>query len=107
MLNGLVYCKVIYDDEKAIDYICTAVNPAYETMTGLSNALGKKISELIPGILQSYPEIFEMITRVSRSGKPERFETYILDRWLSISLYCPADGYFVGLVDNITEKKIT
>jgi len=105
MLHGFVYCKVLFEQDKAVDYTATAVNDAYEELTGLTGVKGRKISELIPGIRESYPEIFEMIGRVSLSGKSEQFETYILDRWLSISLYCPERGYFVGLVDNITERK--
>lgn len=107
MLHGFSYCKVLFDNGKVNDYIYLEVNKAYESLTGLKEVRGKKISEVMPGLLESDPVYSEMVGRVALSGKPETFETYAepLKRWFSISLYCPEKGYFVCLVDNITERK--
>ncbi len=107
MLHGFSYCKVLFDSGKVNDYIYLEVNKAYESLTGLKEVRGKKISEVMPGLLESDPVYSEMVGRVALSGKPETFETYAepLNRWFSISLYCPEKGYFVCLVDNITERK--
>ena len=68
---------------------------------------GKNVSEVIPGIRQSDPELFEIYGRVALTGPPERFETYVeaLGMWFSIAVYSPAKEYFVAIFDVITERK--
>jgi len=66
------------------------------------------ISEVIPGIHESDPELLERYGRVALSGRPERFETYVasMDMWFSISAYCPQKEHFVAVFDVITERKL-
>ena len=109
MLHGFSYCKVIFDENnKLTDYIYLAVNSEYEELTGLKNTIGKKVSELVHDLPGRDPEYAEIVTRVALTGKAEKFETWVepLGKWFSISLYSPEHGYFVGLVDNITERKL-
>jgi PAS domain S-box-containing protein len=107
MLHGFAYCKCIYDQGKFVDFTFLAVNDEYERLTGLKNLLGRNISEASPGLLQSDTEYTEIVNRVAQSGNPEKFETYVesMDKWFTISLYSPGKEYFVGLIDNITERK--
>ncbi|MCR4299158.1 MAG: PAS domain-containing protein, partial [Gallionella sp.] len=107
MLNGFAYCRMIFEQEQPQDFIYLGVNAAFETLTGLKNVTGKKVSEVIPGIRQSDPGLFEIYGRVSLSGKPERFEIYLegLQQWFWISVYSPEKGYFVAVFDVITERK--
>jgi PAS domain S-box-containing protein len=107
MLSGFTYCKGIFDEEKMIDFIYLAVNDEYELQTGLKELTGKKVSDVNPTLFVSDSEYAKILSRVSLTGKPEKFETYIkrLDKWFSTSVYSPATGYFVGLLDNITERK--
>ena len=78
-----------------------------KNLTGLTDVAGKKVSEVIPGIAESNPELFEIYGRVARTGIPETFETYVegLGIWFSISVYSPAKDDFVAVFDNITERK--
>jgi signal transduction histidine kinase len=89
------------------DFIYVAVNAAFETLTGLKDVVGKSLSEVIPGLRQSDPELFEIYARVVRTGVPETFERYIegLQMWLAIALYRPAPDHFVAVFDVITERK--
>lgn len=107
MLNGFAYCRMLFEDGQPRDFIYLTVNDAFETLTGLKNVVGKKISEVIPGIRRSDPGLFEIYGRVSMSGKPERVEIYLeaLQQWFWISVYSPATGYFVAVFDVITERK--
>ena len=51
MLAGFAHCKMIFDDRgRAVDFVYLEVNPAFEKLTGLKNAAGKRVTELIPGI---------------------------------------------------------
>ena len=107
MLNGFAYCRMIFEQEQPQDFIYLSVNAAFETLTGLKNVTGRKVSEVIPGIRQSDPGLFEIYGRVSLSGEPERFEIYVeaLRQWFWISVYRPERGYFVAVFDVITERK--
>jgi PAS domain S-box-containing protein len=107
MLNGFAYCKMLFEHNQPQDFIYLEVNSAFEAMTGLENVVGKKVSEVIPGLRESDPELFEIYGRVALTGKPERFENYVeaLKIWFSISVYCPAKEYFVAVFDVITERK--
>src|SRR3972149_5130960 len=108
MLNGFAYCQMHVDDKgMPVDFTYLSVNSAFETLTGLKNVVGKKVTEIIPGIRESDPELFEVYGRVSKTGKPERFEMFVdaLQMWFSISVYSPERGYFVAVFDVITARK--
>jgi len=89
------------------DFIYLAVNDAFTILTGLKNVVGKRVSEVIPEILETDPELFEIYGRVALSGKPERFEMYVaaLRMWFWISVYSPKKNIFVAVFDVITERK--
>src|SRR3989338_9815698 len=92
MTDGLAYCQMIFDAQKnPVDWMYRRVNKNFEKLTGLKNAEGKKVSKLIQGIGASNPELFEIYGRVSLTGKPEEFETYVaaLSRWSLISVFSP------------------
>ncbi|MEN6639471.1 MAG: diguanylate cyclase, partial [Smithella sp.] len=108
MLEGFAYCKMIYDGEgHPADFIYLDVNAAFERLTGLGDVTGKKVTEAIPGVKESNPELLEIYGRVALTGNPERFEIDFkpLARLLSISVYSPEKGYFVAVFDDVTERK--
>jgi PAS domain S-box-containing protein len=107
MQEGFAYCQMLYEDGLPQDFIYLEVNAALEQMTGLKNAKGKKVTELVPGIRESNPELFEIYGRVAQTGQPDRLETYIeaLGMWFSVFVYSPERGYFAAVFDNITPRK--
>src|SRR5437870_6358979 len=107
MLNGLAYCQVLFEQGRPHDFTYLAVNPAFETLTGLKNVVGKNVSLVIPRLRESNPEWFEIFGRVASTGLPERFETYVepLNMWFDISAYCPQHGHFVAVFEVITQRK--
>ncbi len=109
MLEGFAHCKMIFEGGKPIDFVYLSVNSAFERLTGLQNVGGKKVTEVIPGIKASNPELFEIYGRVALTGDPEKFETYIdsLGIWFSISVYSTEREHFVAVFDNITDRKRT
>jgi PAS domain S-box-containing protein len=110
LIGAYVVCKMFYDDAgNPVDYVHLEINRAFEQLIGLKDPVGKRASELMPGLRASNPEVFEIYGRVAKTGKPERFETYVapLSRWFEISVYCPEPEHFVAVVDNITERKET
>jgi diguanylate cyclase (GGDEF)-like protein/PAS domain S-box-containing protein len=108
MLNGVAYCRMLYEACQPTDFVHLYTNPAYEKLTGLKNVTGKLASELIPGIQQSNPELFETYGSVAAGGGPVKFETYIeaLGMCFSLSVYSPKQDHFVAMFDVITERKL-
>ncbi len=107
ILEGFAYCKMVYEEGRPRDFIYLEVNNAFEKMTGLRNVAGKRVTELIPGIREAHPELFEIYGRVSMTGKTEKFEMYLepLEAWLSISAYSTQKEHFIAVFDNITDRK--
>ncbi len=107
MLNGFAYCRMLYSQDRPGDFIYLAVNDAFTTLTGLKDVIGMKVSEVIPGVLESDRELLDIYGRVASSGKPERLEIYVvaLRMWFSISVYSPEKEHFVAVFDVITERK--
>ncbi len=107
MMNGGAHCRVLFDEGRPVDFVYLNVNRAFEQQTGLKNVEGRKVSDVIPGIRESDPWVFEVYERVAITGKPERFETYVraLDMWFAVSVHSPAREHFVAVFDVITERK--
>jgi|GEM_PF-1062857 PAS domain S-box-containing protein len=107
MFNGFAYCRMLFENGRPKDFIYLNVNRAFEVLTGLKNVVGKKVSEVIPGIRESNPELFDLYARVALTGIPEQCETYIapLNMWLLTAAHSPLKEYFVAIFDVITERK--
>jgi PAS domain S-box-containing protein len=107
MLEGYAQCRMIFDGDRPQDFVYLGVNRAFERLTGLKDVVGKKVSELIPGIRESNQELLEIYGRVALTGRPERFEAYVapLDIWFSVSVYSTERDCFNAVFDNITERK--
>ena len=108
MLNGLAYCQMVFENAQPVDFIYLDVNGRFDELTGLKDVVGKRVTKVIPGIRESNPELFEIYGRVASTGQPERFDSRLEGlggRWLSVTVFSPAQGYFVALFENITERK--
>jgi diguanylate cyclase (GGDEF)-like protein/PAS domain S-box-containing protein len=108
MLEGFAYCEMLFDDHgRPTDFVYLAVNSSFGSLTGLSDVVGKRFTDVIPGEKDSQPELFERYSRVVLTGEPERFEIELkaLGMWFSISAYGAGNRCFVATFDNITERK--
>jgi PAS domain S-box-containing protein len=110
MMNGYAYHKTIFDeDEKPVNYVFLEVNKAFERLTGLKRdeIIGKKVTEVLPGIENDPADWIGVYGMVAVSGKPIRFENYSekLKKWYSIYAYSPKKGYFAAIFEDITVRK--
>jgi two-component system, cell cycle sensor histidine kinase and response regulator CckA len=108
MQEGYAYCGMIYDENKQpVDFVYIKINKSFERITGIKNAAGKRVAELIPGIRESSPELFERYGRVASTGAADKFEIYIdlLKIWFDVSVYSPEKDFFVAVFDDITARK--
>ncbi len=60
MREGYAYCRMEFQDGEPQDFVYLAVNDAFETLTGLKGVVGKRVSEVIPGLRAFNPELFEI-----------------------------------------------
>jgi len=107
MLNGIAYCQMLFDDGAPCDFIYLYTNPAFHVQTGIGPVCGKRVSEVIPGIRESDPQLIATYGRVARGGKPEIFEIFVesLKQWFSVQVFSPKLDHFVAVFDVITERK--
>ena len=97
MVNGFAYCRVIYENGRAVDYVHEVVNLNFKKITGLEELEGRKMSEVIPDNSHSTHELIERLGKVAQNGVAERFEFYIkaLKKTFDITAYSHQKGYFV------------
>lgn len=110
MSLGYAYCEMVFDkNNQPIDFIYIEVNDSFEKLTGLkrTGVIGKRVTEVIPSINETHPEIIPTYGKVVQTGEPTAFEVFFqpLQKWLSIVVYRPKIGYFVAIFENITEHK--
>lgn len=82
--QGFCIIEVLFDQaSKPIDYRFLEVNSAFEQQTGLTDALGKRMSELAPNHEAYW---FELYGKVALTGEPHRVENYAkaLNRWYDV-----------------------
>jgi PAS domain S-box-containing protein len=87
MDEGFCLVELLRDERgEPIDLLHLEANPAHAKHTGLQDVVGKKVSEIIPGLdpggLQAY--LREVYLPVLQTGEPTHFEVHAkpLDRWL-------------------------
>jgi PAS domain S-box-containing protein len=104
--EGFCIIDVIFEGDRAIDYIFVDMNPAFEIHTGLRDAVGRTARELLPGLEEHW---FEIYGRVARSGVPERFEqgSDAMRRWFDVFAFqVDEGGTRVGLLfKDISEQR--
>ncbi|MFP3879741.1 MAG: MEDS domain-containing protein [Dehalococcoidia bacterium] len=107
MTVGFAFCEIITDyNGKPVDYRILEVNQAWEKLTVLSDAqvIGKRIREIIPELEQYWVDTYG---KVALTQEPVHIENYseLTGNWYEINAYSPQKGYFVSLVENISERK--
>ncbi len=65
MLEGYAYCEMIFENGQPSDFIYLEVNNAFEKLTGIKHAVGKKITQIIPDIREFEPRIVGCVWKIS------------------------------------------
>ena len=82
--EGFAVIEVLFDEnDKAIDYRFLEVNPAFEDQTGLQEATGKTVRQLIPNLEDHWVETYG---KIALTGESLRFEngSEALNRWFDV-----------------------
>jgi PAS domain S-box-containing protein len=106
--HGVCVCELVLDAQgEPIDYRFLEVNPAFETMSGLRDAVGKTALQLVPGLEQRWIDIY---ADVALNGKPVRFEDRADAMGRRFDVFAapvPPHGCFVALFSDITQRWLT
>ena len=110
MLNGFVYCKLILDSEGNVsDVEFLEVNKVFEATTGIARdqIAGMKLSEVVPGLREANPKLFEKYAKAVLTGESIELEEYIspLDQWVHVMVFSPEEGYAIAIFEDITARK--
>ena len=102
MTPGFCVIEVIFDDgSRPIDFRFVEINQAFENQTGLRNATGKRMRELVPTLEEYW---FDIYGKVALTGEPARFENRAeaLGRWYEVfaARLDPPECRRVGIVFN-------
>ncbi len=81
--NGFCIIEVLFDEGRAVDFRVLETNPAFEEQTGLRDAIGRGIRELLPRLEEHW---FSLFGNVVRTGEPVRIESLAseLGRWFDL-----------------------
>jgi len=108
MSQGLALHQIILNPKgEPIDYTFLSINESYEKITGLKseNIIGKRVKEVMPQIEEEWIKSYG---KVAITGQPISYERYSneLNRYYSVTAYCPKIGQFAVLVSDITDRKV-
>ena len=100
--------EIILDEQnRPVDYVFLAANPAFETHTGLSAAdvVGKRVTAVFPGI--EMEPCIRIYGQVALSGEPIRFEQVCAQtqRHYSVSAFQIGKGRLATIFEDITQRK--
>ena len=107
MDEGYCILDMIFDQhDKPVDYRYLEVNPSFEKLSGMQDALGKRIRELVPDLEEYW---FETYGKVALTGEAVRFfnEASPLNRWFDFYAFrfVEAESRKVAvLFTNITDR---
>ena len=88
---GFCLIEMKFDDAQPVDYRFIEVNPAFENQTGLKDAAGRWVRDLLPGLEQHW---FDTYGRVATTGKAIRFENGAAEmeqRWFDVYAFRVGD----------------
>ncbi len=108
-LYGFARHEIVTDDQsEPVDYCFLEINEVFERLTGLdkSEVIGKKVTELLPGI-EKDTDLIKTYGKVALEGQVVRFSEYFpkLGRYYDIHAYSPEKGQFITIFVDMTEVK--
>ncbi len=112
MDQGFCIIDVLMNEENVgYDYRFIEVNPAFEKQTGLKDAVGKTVLEIVPGMEDHWPRVYG---NVARTGIPLYFteESVALNRWFNVYAFRLGDEsskkvavFFTDITDKVKAEK--
>lgn len=101
---------IVDEHEHPVDYRFVLTNPTFERQTGLRDALGKRMRELVPTLEQHW---FDIYGKVAQTGEPIRFVNEAKDmqnRWFDVyacRVGDTQDRKVAIIFNDISERRLT
>jgi PAS domain S-box-containing protein len=110
VMNGFALHEIVLNDKgQIVNYVFLEANHAFEQLTGLKreNIIGRKVTEVLPGIENDPADWIGNYGEVTLTGKEIRFEQHLqaLDKWYSVLAFRAREGQFATIFEDITERK--
>ncbi len=105
--SGFCLQEILFDDEgRAVDYRFLEANPAFVKLTGLADAVGRTIREMVPDLEEHW---FQIYGEIVKTGEPRRFDHTAapLTGWFEVYAYPvggPGTNQVAVLFTDITER---
>lgn len=104
--EGYCLCEIVCDrDGRPVDYLFLEANGMFEEMTGLTDAVGRRARELVPGLEEHWVQRYG---EVALGGAPARFESGsdAMGRWFDV-FATPVEprGRFAIVFKDVTERR--
>ncbi|MCM5549580.1 hybrid sensor histidine kinase/response regulator, partial [Xanthomonas hortorum pv. pelargonii] len=104
---GFCVIDMVFDGDKAVDYVIRSTNGAFERYTGLTNAVNVSVRGMLA---EHEQEWFDRYGHVARTGNRIHFEMQAkaLRRWYSVDAFRvgqPEQARVAVLFMDITERK--
>ncbi|MCZ2132758.1 MAG: PAS domain S-box protein [Bacteroidetes bacterium] len=109
LLEGYALFRVVRNENNEpydLEYI--TVNPAFTAILGLNDVVGKRVSEVFPGVFELYSGILgKNYEEMLETAKSRQAEIYLpaFSKWFLIMSFSPSPEYFITVFSDITDKK--
>lgn len=106
MAEGFCIVEIVRDASgRAVDCRFVEVNPAFESITGLINAIGKTFRERIPGIQDSLIQTYGNVLDTGESAHFEVLVPALRNAWYEVRAYRTDSTCVAVLFLDIAERK--
>ena len=108
MGEGFCTIELLFDvNNRPVDFRFLDVNPAFETQTGIKDAPGRSVREILPQLEEYW---FTTYGRIAWTGEPAWFQNWVepLHRWYDVHAFRvgePQERRVAVFFDDITERK--
>lgn len=108
MDEGFCIVQMLYDDrERPVDYRYVETNPAFERQSGLRDARGKTVREIVPEVSSEWIDAFGDVVRTGTPTRTVR-QARSTGRWYELNAFRtgdPAERKVAVLFNDVTDRK--
>ncbi|SDF32208.1 PAS domain S-box-containing protein [Methanolobus vulcani] len=109
-ISGVVIAEILRDENGTpIDFVFQEVNEFFENNTGLKaeDIIGKRVTEVYPGMEKKENTILGLHLKVANNGKPISTEIYSeeLNKYFNINVYLIEKNVVTSIYRDITRRK--
>jgi PAS domain S-box-containing protein len=105
--EGFCVAEMIYNDGNIVDQLFLEINPSFEKQSGLHNAQGRYVRDLVPNLEAGWFTVYHEVLQTGESARFE-YEAKAMHRWLDIYICRLGEAGSTKvaiLFTNVTDRK--